>query len=586
MRPTVDLLDHRFTFTLRDCEPLTAAKFVAALRERNLDSTEEQLDALHRVGVLVPLLRVRRNASGLVAAVRREPEEAWYLSHWDAVRELRDAYAHGRVYDPANEGFIARSRLRRPLGERTYESSVYLYSRHQVLYVPLLQQVIQHLQFRVRRGEVVGVLPVEAGLRQIWLERAALLRDVILAVSALEPIYYPQVLGWSRFSSDEDADAYWPWRSKLPLGRMKHWLGINAGWLKDTAARLLAEAERIDPLGEWAELIGRGDPDKWTRLRGSARNAMDFRVAAEILLKYHDRLVAAGRAKPLPESQPRFGGAFDDRLKPRRPLDSLLTEFGLSPHPRLVVVVEGPTEGRIFPRAMETLGVELSRDTIWVEDAEGVDRDISSLLAYFAPALEEPREDRYAQFQRPPTRFLIVFDAEGKVATPALREERRKVWIDRIERAMPQRFQTPVVRDQLERFVYITTWKRSGESFEFAHFTDLQLATTIHALDARTRRKPTVETLRKAAANIRAKKGNLDTVLEPAGIGKPDFGDALWPTMERRLDESLERGTHSRIPIVRVVVRAWNLAYELPRKNLVIGLLPDPRQRHRRNSRV
>jgi hypothetical protein len=176
-----------------------------------------------------------------------------------------------------------------------------------------------------------------------------------------------------------------------------------------------------------------------------------------------------------------------------------------------------------------------------------------------------------------------VFDAEGKVATPALREERRQVWIDRIARAMPQQFQTPVVREQLERFVYITTWKRSGESFEFAHFTDLQLATTIHALDTRTKKKPTLETLCKAIANIRATRGNLDTVLEPAGIRKPDFGDALWPTMRRRLEQSLDRGTDGKIPIVRVIVRAWNLAYELPRKNVVIGLQRDPTQRRRRH---
>jgi hypothetical protein len=580
MRPTVDLLDHRFAFRLRDCEPLTEEKFVKALRERGLWITEQQLEALHRVGVLMPILRVRRDARGLAAAVHSEPENAGYLSHWDAVRELREAHADARVYDPVNEAFTARSRLRRSLGERTYESSVYLYSRHQVLYVPLLQQVMQHLQFRARRGAVVGTLPVEKQLRDIWLQRALFLRDAIVAASALEPIYYPQILGWSRFSSDEDAAAYRPWRLKLPLGRMTRWLGVNGEWLKDAAARLLSEAERIDPLGEWAELVGRGDPDKWDQLKGAPRNAMDFRVAAEILLKYHDRLVAAGRAKPLPPPQMRFGGAFDDRLKPRRALDSLLTEFGLSPHPRLVVVVEGPTEGRIFPRAMKTLGVEVSRDTIWIEDAEGVDRDISSLLAHYAPALDEPREDRYAQFQRPATRFLIVFDAEGKVATPALREERRRVWIDRIARAMPQQFQTPIVREQLERFVYIATWKRSGESFEFAHFTDLQLATTIHALDARTR-KPTVETHRKAIANIRAKRANLDTVLKPAGIGKPDFGDALWPTMQRRLEQSLDRGTHGEIPIIRVIGRAWNLAYELPRKNLVIGLEREPRQRHR-----
>jgi hypothetical protein len=49
--------------------------------------------------------------------------------------------------------------------------------------------------------------------------------------------------------------------------------------------------------------------------------------------------------------------------------------------------------------------------------------------------------------------------------------------------------------------------------------------------------------------------------------------------MQHRLEQSLDRGTDGRIPIVRVIVRAWNLAYELPRKNLVMGLQRDRRRR-------
>jgi hypothetical protein len=48
---------------------------------------------------------------------------------------------HGRLYDAAFEAFVARRRLKRPLGERSYESSVYLYSRHQLTALPFLRQV-------------------------------------------------------------------------------------------------------------------------------------------------------------------------------------------------------------------------------------------------------------------------------------------------------------------------------------------------------------------------------------------------------------------------------------------------------------
>lgn len=88
---------------------------------------------------------------------------------------------------------------------------------------------------------------------------------------------------------------------------------------------------------------------------------------------------------------------------------------------------------------------------------------------------------------RPLTRFLVVFDPEGPVASDADREARRQVWVERVMRVLPREIQTPVVRESADRLVDIRTWTRRGESFEYAHFTDRQIARAIDSLDHRTK---------------------------------------------------------------------------------------------------
>ena len=62
-------------------------------------------------------------------------------------------------------------------------------------------------------------------------------------------------------------------------------------------------------------------------------------------------------------------------------------------------------------------------------------------------------------------------------------------------------------------------------------------------------------------------------------ISKVALADALWPVLEVKIERALERGTERRVPIVRAVHRAYALATEYPRRNLVIAL---ERQRRRR----
>src|SRR5437016_5938788 len=90
---------------------------------------------------------------------------------------------------------------------------------------------------------------------------------------------------------------------------------------------------------------------------------MDMRFAGEILLRYYDRLLRKGLATPLPDPS-RTRTKYDLRLKRMRSLDSLLSAFGLSPHPQLILIVEGLTERILVPRVMQLLGVSTDDDFI------------------------------------------------------------------------------------------------------------------------------------------------------------------------------------------------------------------------------
>lgn len=230
---------------------------------------------------------------------------------------------------------------------------------------------------------------------------------------------------------------------------------------------------------------------------------------------------------------------------------------------------------------MRALGLPTDDDFIAIEDAGGVDRDLSPLVAYaVAPRIVPESGDqsggRYVRLQRPPTRLLVVFDAEGHFATAADRRERHELCVDRLMRTLPPELQTAVVRQQLGRLVTVTTWTRTGTSFEFAHFTDPEIAAASAQLDRR-QRQPTYAKRLAVIAKIRAARGNLDELLGP--ISKVALADELWPVLEVKIERALERRTERRIPIVRVVDQAAALAYELPRRNLVIAL---ERQRRRR----
>jgi hypothetical protein len=236
-----------------------------------------------------------------------------------------------------------------------------------------------------------------------------------------------------------------------------------------------------------------------------------------------------------------------------------------------VLVVEGDTELLLIPRVMKHFEMKIGDDIISIQNAEGVHRDLSALMGFLAPRVAAEATDGYLELTRPPTRVLVVFDPEGPAATPDGRNKLQKDWIDRILRGFPREHRTAAVREEVALLVEVTTWNSKSESFEFAHFTDRQIASAMLKVPGR-HGKRSIGEMCALVAELRAKRANLKTSLR--GRGKVMLAEQLWPILEAKLRRAEARDTAERIPVVGVLDHALDLALEFPRGGLVIGLEP------------
>lgn len=483
---------------------------------------------------------------------------------------LREARSQGRLYDPSAEQFIARHRLKRQVGDITYNSSDYLYSHHQLLHLPEIGGLLQRLR-PGPAGKIEGGAPLLSQTRH----RAQEIRELVIVCSALEPVQYPFIVLRTRARGGE-YEEYRRWLKGQRGRAMMNWLGLDPAWFRSRGERLLQLANGFDPLGSWHQVIREADPRSWEELRGEARLAVDVRIAAEILLRYCERLAKARvpGARRLPKPKRGRRDPFANRLKATGKINRVLTQHRVSPHPNLVFVVEGDTEELLLPRVYAHFGIRADREFIAIENAQGVDRDLSALVAYaISPQVEIEEDRRYLRMETPPTRLFAVMDAEGRYKLPEQRERERDKLIKRILLTFPKRFRTESVADSIKDLVTIETWNAKGESFEFAHFTDRQIAVAVgevYVPSKRGKKCPSLPRRTAAVANLRRTRGNLDTML---GNGsKVDLAEALWPVLERKIKRAVKVGTEHRIPVIRAIDRAGDLAHEYPRAELVIPL--------------
>jgi hypothetical protein len=394
----------------------------------------------------------------------------------------------------------------------------------------------------------------------------------VILLSLLEVYYLPDITWHERAGLRTGHEELTAFRRALDPLALLFESGWTPGDLEQEAKRLLVEADSRDPLRAWAPLVRQIHPDEWARLRGSALLAMDFRIAAELILLFLDALIqkdAVPARLPLPR---RAAHPLHGRLKrDRSDLDQILMDYGLSPYPALVLGLEGATEMEIVPRAMEALDIPRRDSFIQLVNCHGEDRERDhAILATFAalPRLG-PRQGDGALFRKPPTHYMVVVDGDHSYREAAAREKLRAHLVDVLVSGLPTEFRTAEARADLDGMVHVETWKQ-GLDFERAHFTDRELA---RGLLEGWSPQVSEALLRQRLAASRAGRNPLEQIWrrwhpEPS---KPALGQLLWPVLEMRIASTIQSQHRlARIPIARVLDKAWELAVRTHRRHVMM----------------
>jgi len=331
--------------------------FIKECDRRGIKLTMSLLEDLHRHKVLVPFYRVREGAPSPKDVVDVSQSSIPDLGTSGLLSRLIVPASEGRVTDPSSERFL-RWRRRRPNDlEPLSRQTGYWYSYHQILTVVRAKALIDDREtvFRTTRDPKRpatsqrlnhDALPTEHEQRS-----AATLRSLAVLLSALDTRYWPEIFRrvywydeWVKLESDFSPQA------------MLSWLGSDPSELAKRAERLRVDGGFADPTGDFYDLIRRARPEMWDSLSGDALIAMDVRIAAEVIELFLGQLNGVETA-PSPQAHLKH-----QRLSARdKSLDESLTITGLSPHPSLVVAVEGATEYFVIPKVFAALDVAPTR---------------------------------------------------------------------------------------------------------------------------------------------------------------------------------------------------------------------------------
>jgi hypothetical protein len=399
---------------------------------------------------------------------------------------------------------------------------------------------------------------------------------MIVALTALEARYLPKLDPELVHLTNVEIEDWERYRDAFDPAEMSARLSYSAARARQDAEHLLLRAHRLDPLdAAWSQLMRRAPGKSWEHLKDAALQAVDHRVAAEILLLFYEDLTTHGRAEPLPDLSGNLGWhPLHERLSYRdNTLDENLVHLGISPHPRVVLAVEGETEQIHVPLVWKALGCPDAPELMRLLKLGGVDKDLEKVAALAAAPLvgEKVPGSTAWSLIKPPTRLFIAVDPEGKFAPNKIDKTRRDILneIKAVVKAQGVRTANPA---ELEELVEVRTWSES--CYEFAHFTNEELADGIedvhHGRSGWSR-----DELVDALAFWRDREQDIKRVWEsgrwdeqqhkPTGkwayeVPKPELAEALWPTLEAKIDRCRTDAAAPVPPIVAVVLDAYHLA--------------------------
>jgi hypothetical protein len=203
----------------------------------------------------------------------------------------------------------------------------------------------------------------------------------------------PGVLRHIRLPPGIDRERLQRYRFESDVLEMLNAVGFDPARLKNEAEALLGNAHTRDPLAQWLPLIRHASHSAWSKLRGEPLHCLWLRIGAEVLLRAHEDLAVSGHLEPLPDVtgvfsllHRRLGQASSDTDT----LEEALGSFGLSPHPRVLLLVEGKSELKHLPPLLSEFGLD-QPERVRIQQLQGAS-DNPHLLARYAVTPRVGRE--------------------------------------------------------------------------------------------------------------------------------------------------------------------------------------------------
>ncbi|MES9541884.1 hypothetical protein [Actinomadura sp. NPDC000600] len=523
---------------------LTAGDFIKRAKERGFTLSLEDLRQLHSHRLLRPLYRATDTAA-----------EGWRIGVGSAggmnVRGWTfQAALEGRLRDPADEGFSAAWSYVRPADTADdHWWNGFVYSSWQLLDLKNILSAYRSAQL---------------GHHHPYSPRG--LHRLVLALATLSPLYLPGILGQLSMPSGRDGAIFRRVRAEMQPQELLAVAGFDPARLRGAAESLLARSTD-DPLRKWLPLVRYANYKSWSQLSGTPLACMWQRVAAELLLRAHEELAEAGELEPLPNlSGEQWWTPLHDRLGADhaevRTLERALAEFGLSPHPRVILLVEGETELFHVPRLLDGLFGITQPQQVRVQITKGSGFSPQLIARYgITPRVGRRIRDRWL-LDASLTALVIAMDPENTFATQEKRDEERRKLQNAIREGV--RYQNAdISQEELDLLVHIRVW---GEhTYEFANFTDDELATAITTVaeeqSSPGRDSPSWDSdLLQALQHARSKHQDIKKALDRMRVreDKVRLAQILWPVLREKCERELSE-RREETPVLRLVLEVYQL---------------------------
>ncbi|MFV0127799.1 hypothetical protein ACLGI4_08805 [Streptomyces sp. HMX112] len=500
-------------------ELLTADGFIKESKKRGFKLSLDVLQELHRHRLLLPLYRV----SDTPAEGRRVGVERSYGVNprgW-----VMEAAYEGRLRDPAEEGYSTAWPYRRPIDEKADRWwNGFIYSSWQLLDVKTAMSRYSFIK--------AGISPFP---NRVVRNND---RQLTLVLSVLATRYLPGILGHLSMPGALDESGLRKHRSESQVDELIQLVGFDKSRLRKSADALLARAHG-DPLSKWLPLLRYASYKGWSRLHGEPLDAMWRRVAAEVLLRAHEDLAAEGAIDPLPDlTGENWWSPQHDRLTPRyeeaKTLERALADLGLSPHPKVILLVEGETELYHVPRLLAEFGLTQPQQ-VRVQRTKGSKINAHLIARYgVTPRVGRRLQDRW-MLDASLTALMIAMDAENDFETQAKRDKVRRQLQDAIREEVKYQ-DADINQTELDALVHVRVW--GDDKYELANFSDDELVPAIQKIagkqgDPRTASPSWEQELRRELHEARVKHYDIKVPLGRLRVteDKVELARLLWPVL-------------------------------------------------------